>query len=418
MIQVSRFLLLPVLFLFTQVPAQPDKTTKKQVFPTQVKKPLDFTGMAINYYVNQSAASGGDGSVQRPFRNIGEALTAAAAKQHPVVVNIGSGTYVENLVISSNTLLRGVASGGRQDKTIGCTLNGTIQNNGPFILELFNLRLSGSSAPGAIVVNNNAATTLLHNITIDHATRYGIFQSGGSLLADTLTVVNTAPGLISLADKQSRTMEVSVYGTAILLNNVQADFSNLTLRGNVKGLMADGSACAVIIRQMLAERNSLNPFLKDLLVCRDYGFSNGLGCIEVVNGAKLQMQSVRILDNDFCGLSVRNGALVSGYDLVILRSNKVLCNGNDEHGGINVSARSGARVDLDQFETGNAVIGLQLAKATATCANGKVQHNLIGIHVKDPPPGFSFTDLQKNVIFLDNQRNLDAATVPLPGKGQ
>lgn len=398
--------------------AQPDKNTRKQVFPPSIKKPLDFAGKAVSYFVNQSAAAGGDGTAQHPYRSINEALTKASQLHRPPVLNIVTGIYRENILINNNTLLRGITSAGLPEKTMGSMIVGTVQNNGPYILEMDNLRIANSPAPGAIVVNNAGATTILNNISIDRATRYGIYQKGGTLLVDTASVVYITPGIISETDKLKRLAEVICYGTGIFLYNVQADLSNLTLRSNVKGLMANGTGCNVTIRNMLAERHSTNPLLKDLVICRDYSFSNGLGCIEAANGARLQLQGIKIQDNDFCGLSVRDGARVSAYDFVVLRSNKVLCSGNKEHGGISVSVRGGgAWLELDQFELGHSLIGLQLVNATARCSNGKIQHNIIGIHLKDMPTGFNLADLQNNVLFLDNQRKLDAATVPVPGTG-
>ncbi len=89
---------------------------------------------AVSYFVNQSAAAGGDGTAQHPLRSINEALTKASQLRRPPVLNIVTGIYRENILINNNTLLRGITSAGLPEKTMGSMIVGTVQNNGPYIL--------------------------------------------------------------------------------------------------------------------------------------------------------------------------------------------------------------------------------------------------------------------------------------------
>lgn len=389
---------------------------EKQARPDTVKKLLIPTKKTSIFYVDQSAPAGGNGTVLQPFQKITTALHAATLRNQPVVVKIITGIYREKLEISNHTSLYGILKSGQPDHALGTILAGSVVNNGPFTVQIDHLRISNSESPGALVVINNRAKTILNHVLIDRATRYGVYQKGGTLNADTASVIYISAGMITNTERQNNIREVVSYGTGIFLSDVTGTLSDVELRSNVQGLVAEGAGTRLQINTLISERHMVNVFLKDYVVCNTFEFNNGLAGIEARNGANLQLQGIKILDNDFCGLSVHDGATVKGTDVTVLRTKNLFCAGNDERGGINVSVRrGGAYLELTQFELGHGdLCGLQLVQAKAKCTNGKIHHHAIGVHVKEPPPDFRYEDLMGGVIYQDNGRNLDAETLPVP----
>ena len=70
---------------------------------------------------------------------------------------------------------------------------------------------------------------------------------------------------------------------------------------------------------------------------------------------------------------------------------------------------------LEDFECSRAALaGLLLARGgVADLADGRVSDNLIGVSVQTLD--FDLGRLQNRVIYVDNERNLDAAVLPVPG---
>jgi hypothetical protein len=366
------------------------------------------------YYVSQSAAAGGNGTPLQPFQKIADALNTAQRSNRGVTVNISTGIYRESLVITGNTTLHGMtepATSGRKPKT--AILLGSIQNNNPVTLKIENLQIVNAAAPGAVVINNILAKTILNNVTISRATRYGIYQRGGTLRMDTAVILFTSAGIVPVTGKTNKE-ETVCYGTGIFIKNTVASLVNVKLQLNVQGLVADGSSTIVDITNLLAENHILA--MKEYFLCTANNPANGMAAIEVRNGAILRVQGIKILDNEVRGLFVHNGGRFIGTDVIILRTKSVLCANSQKMGGINIAVNNeGARLDITRFEIGYAdLCGLQLINAKARLANGNVHHNIIGINIQQQPPDFNFEDLTINVIFKDNERNIDTDILLIP----
>ncbi len=380
----------------------------------QVLAQLSVKKTAI-FFVNQAAAAGGDGTTLHPFQKIMDALSTAKRNNQAVIVNISTGSYQENLSITGNTTLRGMTKPGSPGKKSTITiLLGSITNNNPTELKIEDLHIANAAAPGAVVVNNNEAKTILRNVTISRATRYGIFQRGGTLTVNDATIIFTLPGVIPTTGK-SNIEETVCYGTGIFIKNTIASLVNVQLKRNVQGLMADGANTVVEITNMLAEKNS--PALIDYFYCDSSTIlTNGLAAIEARNGATLRVQGIKIIDNVIRGLSIHDGARFIGTDVIILRTKSVLCANGRNRGGINVTVMNGgAWLELTQFEIGYAdLCGLQLINANGRCADGNIHHNVIGVYLRQQPADFNFEAFTTNVTFKDNERILDADHLPVP----
>jgi len=395
--QLLLLLFFSLLFSHTQVIAQ-----------ITFKKPLTF-------YVDRLAPAGGDGTLLHPFQKISTALITANNNNQQVIVNIISGSYIENLVITGNTTLIGIIKPGRLIKNPETILIGSVLNNTSYPLKIENLHISNAPAPGAIVVINDKARTILKNVTIERANRYGIYQQGGKLIINKGTIVFTSVETIAGYEKKM-SKELVSYGTGIFIKNAMADLSNIILRSNQQGLVADGDSTNVVVTNMLVERHVISPTIKTGIICKSKRFNIGLSAVEVLNGATMQVQAMQILDNEFCGLYIHDGAKFTGADIIILRTKKIICTDRREWGGINaIVVNGGAYIKLSHFEIGYAdLCGLQLINATGNCSDGKVHNNVIGININKLPAGFRYEDLMVNVIFQNNERNLDADILPIP----
>jgi len=369
----------------------------------------------VTFYVDRVAAAGGDGTLLHPFQKISTALITANNNNQQVIVNIISGSYIENLVITGNTTLIGIIKPGRMIKNPETILVGSVHNNSSSTLKIENLRISNAPAPGAIVVINDKAITILKNVTIEKATRYGIYQQGGKLTINKGTIVFTSVGMIAGYEKKM-SKELVSYGTGIFLKNAIADLSDIILRSNQQGIVADGASTNVEVNNMLVERHVISPVIKADFICKSKRFNNGLSAVEVLNGATMQVNAVKILDNEFCGLYIHDGAKFTGTDVVILRTKKLICVDSREWGGVNaIVVNGGAYIKLSHFEIGYAdLCGLQLINATGNCSDGKVHNNVIGMNINKLPAGFNFADLMINVVFQNNERNVDADILVVP----
>jgi len=364
-------------------------------------------------YVDQSARPGGDGTETYPFQRICDALETSKKRKQDVVVEIGTGTYHENLEISNNTIIRkSPALLGRKGE---CTLLGYIHNSEAVTLQIEDLHIAGSDPPGAIVINNPGANTILNNVSIDNAKQYGIYQNGGKLTINNSCINSIECGILNETDLINNQEEVISYGTAIYISDAVADLSNLTLEGNAQGVIADGAYTSVQVNTMVAEKHRINPFLKTWLLNK-LQFGNGFSVIEVRNGAHMTLQGVVLRDNEFCGLSVHDGGDVWAGNLTILNTSTVLCSNSEGRGGIGVSVRrGGAFFEFTAFEVGYAELcGLQIVEATAKGNGGKIHHCAIGLSIEQLPPQFNLNVLAGSLIFLDNERNLDADQMPVP----
>ena len=179
----------------------------------------------VTFYVDRVATADGDGTLLHPFQKISTALITANNNNQQVIVNIISGSYIENLVITGNTTLIGIIKPGRMIKNPETILVGSVHNNSSSTLKIENLRISNAPAPGAIVVINDMAITILKNVTIEKATRYGIYQQGGKLTINKGTIVFTSVGMIAGYEKKM-SKELVSYGTGIFLKNAIRYYSS------------------------------------------------------------------------------------------------------------------------------------------------------------------------------------------------
>jgi hypothetical protein len=129
------------------------------------------------------------------------------------------------------------------------------------------------------------------------------------------------------------------------------------------------------------------------------------------------LHRVYFVDNEGIAIfALGDGADVVGSDVIVSRTQPFenlpeSC--GDRPYGIGISSL-GSSIQFNGFQvSNNALAGLQIATlGDLLLDDGLVAHNVIGINVQ--VDDFDFDQITSNVLYLDNERNLDAASLPVP----
>lgn len=408
-----------------QPPATPQLQPQPQLQRPGIVPPGACT--YTTYQVSRLAPAGGDGSMRRPFRQPVEAFAAGPARGDcGIRLEIQSGVYTGNLVVSVPTILHGAAYGkGR------VVLGGNISNrsNSPLVVEQLTLR--DSPAPGAVVVSHVQARTTLRDVTIERATGYGLRQTGGTLLADGVTIRETrsAPAtspppakvrpLQQLLRQRMSLLPDIHSGSAIFVGGgSHASLDHIALHGNRQGLVVAGRGTRLRASALTAIGQRGDPAQREHMCAA--AIRNGFAAVEVRDGALAYLVDVQLDDNEVYGLSVHDGGRAHVERVSIQHTQAAAaCAETHSGGGINASVRhGGAALEMVELDLGHArLAGVQVIDADASLRNGQVHDNPIGVHMSGLPEDFDFACLTRDVLYHDNGRNLDADRLPIPGSG-
>lgn len=261
------------------------------------------------YHVNMGSHIQGarNGSQEAPFNTINEALQRAAVlRLCGVEVLVATGHYIEDPVISRDTRIRGLDS---RDRVV---IVGSIINQGGYWLNVENLTISSSPAPGAIVVTAPCASTTITGVTIDRAERYGIYQRGGTLKVTASEILRTR----ALADAVSA-------GTGVYLTGgVQAVLGLVTVDGNDSGgLFAEGAQTRVYAAAVAITDTSINPYFIHQISSLDFAGA----AVTAQQGALVLMEFCTISGNQWTGLGIHGGAQAHFRYGTITRTSAVPC---------------------------------------------------------------------------------------------
>lgn len=126
------------------------------------------------YYVDENAGRGGDGSRERPFATLAEALAASAdpAVCGPTVILFPGRYEIGRLVVEKPTILRGHP---------GTTIVASILNVSALPLWLEEIILADAPFPGAVFATHPEGETTLVQVEIRRATGFGLLLHGGLL---------------------------------------------------------------------------------------------------------------------------------------------------------------------------------------------------------------------------------------------
>jgi hypothetical protein len=360
----------------------------------------DLSGAYTIYHVRAGGGGIGllpDGSAERPYRSIVDALAAAAASALPrVELRVAGGLYAGDLLITRSTRIIGEARGSP-------FVAGSISSDGPFRLELRDVRIA-PPAGIAISVDDACASTRVDGVRIEGARGYGILQRGGSIeVADTL-VEETESEVANLTR-----------GTAIYLAcGAGGRLDNVTLVSNASaGLVVVGEDTNALGANLRVSGTGVHPSL----AADPCASPAVMGAVQVRLGARAGFNLFSIRDNDVIGLLVA-GEDASGRPSAATFRDGTIARTRALPGGCgaahNVMVSDAAELELSDFVSTEAdVAGILLARdGEADLESGVVSSNSIGASVQSA--GFDLARLQNRVLYRDNVRNLDSGDLPIP----
>lgn len=195
-----------------------------------------------------------------------------------------------------------------------------------------------------------------------------------------------------------------------------------------RGMVLQGGAAVTLERAIVAESTEAGVAVlgegshldaTDLLVRDTASAPLGAGRgLAVQQGGTATLARVRLQTSREVGLFVSEvGSVVTGTDVQVLdtltRECEIeLC--GDFGAGIGIGSYAGAAVTLESFRVERAaLVGLQLARdGVMDLSVGVVRDCPVGANVQTE--GFDVARLSDRVIYRDNERNFDAASLPLP----
>ncbi|MEW6536573.1 MAG: hypothetical protein AB1454_13265 [Candidatus Auribacterota bacterium] len=364
------------------------------------------------WYVNQAVTyphpdgtTKPDGSDSHPFVSIVQAFEAAdGLSVKNLTLYVHAGVYSEPLLISRNTTLNAISG----EMVI---ISGAIVNLSASSLNITGFYLVGADGPGAVFVSHSDAKTSIADTVVQDATRFGIYQYGGSLTLNDVAVYRT-----------HTEPSQQIFGTGICLRGgVNASLNDvISDRNESFGIYAEGPDTNLIAARVTVNENILNPLFRD-----DYEANpNGgifFGGIAVLSDASAAISVLRMAQNEGSGI-IAQGASVLLADVTI----------NDTHnyepeggwtggitygGGTAVWARNGGYLCITNFLiTRSSLAGVMISVGgEMDLSYGEVSYNTIGAVIFDET--FDYTRLTNYVRYKENGTNLQSVSLPIPDPG-
>lgn len=356
--------------------------------------------MKTPMWVNSRARKGGTGSESSPVATIAEAISLArAAGACGIELHLSPGIYPESIDVPLDLEIAG------NDE--GVVIEGSIVNRGGWSLDIDRITLRSSPWPGAIVVDSAcASSTEISRATIEGATGAGIAQRGGSIRLGLSIVRGTLP----VPGEPGSGTGVKLTGGAKAVLGLVALEEN---RGG--GLLAMGTETEVYAGAVVVARNEITPHLEPLPP-GDVPQAPG---IDVRDGALLLMQFGVVRENQLYGLMVREGSRAHIRFTRVERTMS-LPEFHPYHWAADsnvVVVRS--RIELASVTLSRALVGLLMLDSLGAGTRGEISHHEIGLAVSWSGPPIDETYnlvrcLTDRTPFINNVRNIDASTLPLP----
>ena len=211
---------------------------------------------------------------------------------------------------------------------------GGLINNGPYLLDLRDIIITGS-AGNSILADNACATTILSNVEVQYSEGTGVRQRGGSFTADGLNVVlSNASGGLSSADRDiGRGVHLS-HGT-------NACITSAILDANGAGaLLAEGSLTRIFVSRMSARNNAVSPVvIEEILASGDT--TSGFASVEIRDAALLLGELISVSSDEIVGLAIDGSARAHVRYSLVERVSSVRVGPFKSVGGINYTVLDG-----------------------------------------------------------------------------
>jgi hypothetical protein len=314
---------------------------------------------------------------------------------------------------------------------------------------------SGEDGRG-IAVSARAALTLSRAQVIDNHEAGVMFMTGGRGTLSDVRIEGTRLEFALTGDQQGRGLD--------LLSGSTVTGERVELVGNREGaVLVDGAGSSLV----LSHARVVGPTVDQVPAVAGRIYGAGIG---VQFDGAVALSTVLIEDALYAGLLVSRAGATADVDRVMVRRTEPMADGFWGHGvqvqrggllrgtalaveeatafgllasqlatsvevtdlrvertrsrpcaeaedcaaaGIGVSAAVGGRVSLTEFSIAdNALCGIQVVDAEADLAHGVIARHPIGANVQSTD--FDFGRLTNGVDFVDNERNVDAALLPIP----
>ena len=311
------------------------------------------------------------------FTSIKDALDSAEENNYPMIrITVYPGTYSEPLRVTRSTSIGGY--------TEGVIVKGSISNSVGYDLALSNL-------------------------TLRDCRPYALVQRGGAL------------NLTDVGIYRTRRSDMDFHsGTAIELSyGAVGRFSRVTLNDNQgPALLLSGKGTKVLAQAITVRNNRINR--RNIETAPADSRTERIAAVEVGDGALLLGDNPVIEDNEFIGLLARDGGRVHLRDGRVSESQSIELDSR-RWGGINVSARRGARIELRNMQISDArLAGIQNSSSWFKVSDSRVIRNVIGVHIQgnaapDYDPVVCLSGYR--TVYDDNDRNFDSDYLPVPGMG-
>ena len=254
----------------------------------------------------------------------------------------------------------------------------------------------GAMIDGAIL-NDKGHYLVVRNIQISGGANFGILQKGGILDVNNV-----------LFNPTVRSINRSI-GMPILhiSNGAQAIIEALKWVGNYSSAVCVmGEGTKVVVSGL-----NISGFKFALGFIETCPFP-ATGVIEVGDRATLLAENCILTNNEYVSVYVHDGGQMH-FRGGTIDGTKSVETSHGSIGGHNFLFMSGAKAELRNFISSNAVIGIALQDAYLTAENGTVSGNLVGIHLEPPADYNPSNCIYDNVQFMNNESKV-SGYIPIP----
>lgn len=354
---------------------------------------------------------------QNTFPSIAEALRAHNDSSCAANIVLAKESHAEHVTIDRSASLSSPSG-------MIAKLNGSITMNGPHSLKVYRLALAGTrptkqnrggSENGGIDVSSPCAAVSVTATTIEDMKGFGYRQKGGSLTMDFVTVEGTRR---ATSGTGTAAVELSE-GVIAKLTGVKLD------RNAARGMYVRGPSTEVTGTSVEIDNTFINDNWFNQCAAESEYFT-GLAALEVADRADVTL-SGSMSNNGFAGLYAHSGASANWLKGKITHTKSFASPDcvygisptprTQNLGGIGAYSRTDSDISLKNFELSYSdlcgfIVG---PEGDINAANGEVSYNTIGACVQRE--GFDVSKISDGVYYLNNTRNIDAATLPIPDTG-
>ncbi len=278
--------------------------------------------------------------------------------------------------------------------TAGIALDGSTLEARDLHIEDVRSQPSDGLMGRGITLGPNAVATLTR-------TRVERCQDAGLVVFETGRLVATD---IALIGNRGRTLD-DRHGMAVATLDGSITLERVLIEDNRgAGIWAQGANGSVVVRD--GEISGASS------VRYEHSVGRGVG---VDLGGRIDLHRVWLHGHEGAGvIAVGAASRVTGDDVAITDSRLADCDGECTGWGVGIAAYEGAHIELSRFQIArNPLCGVYaMASGLVSLREGLVRENLVAVCMDSAP---DLGGLDDDVVYEDNEQQLDARSLPVPG---